>query len=288
MKKSVVLLIYLFVMQFTFAQMYKAKKSKSDFFGKREVNNRQIGNFAMNVTLGPTFTKAFDQKNNTDFQLTDVNGTNLPYEITQKGKVGAHIGAGLNFFNSNPGWFSFGRIVDYFELGLSFSYYRGIESLEVKDANGREIEALSGQGKYQLGWLTPKLGIHKIFPITNTKMFLDNGLSFNGNLALLQAEKTYSNNIVAQNYFSPTFTAQLNFFLGLGFQLKRGSYLIPSVYMPILSLSEFGKQSVHWFSSRYYPINCQLKLLYRFNKRRSKTSCTTIDKAPIPAPEEGK
>ncbi len=110
----------------------------------------------------------------------------------------------------------------------------------------------------------------------------------NGNYSILQGDTTYTNNLVTQNYFSPTFTVQTNFFLGLGFQLKRGSYLIPSVYLPILSFSEFGKQSVHWFSSRYYPINCQLKLLYRFNKRRSKTSCTTIDKAPIPAPEEGK
>lgn len=282
MKKLNLLVLFVFSASLLFSQAYKPKKKKKDFFGKQKIDNRQVGNLGMHIGLGPSFSLASDNKN--QITLTDSQGNPLELDISQKGKVGASASLGLNYFNKKAGWFSFGRLVDYYEAGVGFNYYRGIEKTVISDRN---TPISSGQGDYSAGFLSTKIGIHKILTIPHTKLFVDNGLAVHGDFNLLQASKNYSN-FIGPGKFTPTSIFQANYSLGIGFNLGKGSYLIPTAFIPIFSFKEMGKQSVYWFDSRYYPINVQLKWLYRFNKAKSKTGCTPPDKAPMPAPEGGK
>lgn len=261
---------------------YKAKKRKKDFFGKENFDNRQVGNFGMHLGAGPSFSIASDNKEQSSDLFTNSIGDTYKVDITQKGKVGFNASLGAIYFTKSR------KIVDYFELAVGFNYYRGTESTTLTDATNRDLPTLTGEGKYSAGLLSGRFGIHKILPIPGTKMFVDNGLALHGDYNLLQADATYSNFVPNFAKYSPTFTFQANYSLGFGFQIAKGSYLVPTVFVPVLSFSEFGKQAVHWFDSKYYPINCQLRWIYRFKKSRSKTSCTTPDKGPMPPPEPGK
>ena len=283
------LICFMLIGSFALAQQsYKPKKRKKDFFGKENPNNRQVGNLGMHLSVGPTFSVASDNREQSDIQISDNNGNIYDYDITQKGKIGGHIGLGLNYFNKKSGWFSFGRLIDYYELGARFSYFRGIEKTSLTDANNRDAAPIQGQGDYSSGLLSGHFGIHKILSIPQTKLFLDNGLSVAVNYRLLSASNSYSNFIPSFAHYSPSLTSQINYSLGIGFQLKKGSYLIPGVTVPVFSFQEMAKQSVYWFSSRYYPVICEIKWVYRFNKARSKTGCATPDRAPIPTPEGAK
>lgn len=285
MKNFISVFILLLVAFHSNAQSYKPKKKKKDFFGTQKFDNRPIGNFGMYLAAGPSFSKASDNKlqiKNMIYQ--DPSGNLFNYDITQKGKIGVNASAGAIYFNKNSGWFSFGRIIDYFELGAGFNYYRGTETTTLTDAANRDIPTLKETGNYKAGILSGRFGIHKIIQIPKTKMFLDNGLAYHADFMLLKGEQNYSTFIPQFAHYTPNLTHQVNYSLGLGFQLKRGNYLIPGVYLPVFSFKEMAKESVSWFDSRYYPINVQLKWIYRFSKPKSKTNCSTPDKGPMPPP----
>lgn len=285
--KKVLTIISLLAFVFTVDAQYKPKKRRKDFFGTEKLNNRQIGNFGMHLGAGPSFSVASDNKVQVENAIvSDGAGNFYNYEIDQQGKIGGNVSLGLNYFSKKAGWFSFGRIIDYYELGAGFNYYRGLEKTTLTDAASRDIPALEGQGDYFAGLLSGRFSIHKILPITNTKMFLDNGLGVHAEFNLLKADATYPNFLSQYSKYSPSFTTQINYSFGLGFQLKRGSYLVPSVFVPVFSIQELGKQAVYWFDSKYYPINVQIRWLYRFSRAKGKTNCTTPDKGPMPVPEE--
>ncbi|MCE3295573.1 MAG: hypothetical protein K0R65_1287 [Crocinitomicaceae bacterium] len=287
MKKALILLSLLAIV-FTVDAQYKPKKKRKDFFGTEKLNNRQIGNWGMHLGAGPSFSLASDNKSQVEENLSDGTGNFYTYEIDQKGKTSGNVSLGINYYSKKAGWFSFGRIIDYYELGAGFNYYRGIEQTTMSDAANRDIPDITGEGDYFAGLVSGRFSIHKILPITNTKMFLDNGLGVHAEYNILKADAAYSNFISTYAKYSPDFTTQINYSLGLGFQLKRGSYLVPSVFVPVFSVQELGKQAVYWFDSKYYPINVQIRWLYRFSRAKGKTNCTTPDKSPIPAPEGSK
>ncbi|MGV3630483.1 MAG: hypothetical protein ACO1O6_04730 [Bacteroidota bacterium] len=286
--KKVFTILGLLAFVFTVNAQYKPKKKRKEFFGTEKLNNRQIGNFGMHLGAGPSFSLASDNKNQVNENIADGAGNFYNYEIDQEGKIGGNVSLGINYFSKKAGWFSFGRIIDYYELGAGFNYYRGIEKTTMTDAANRDIPDITGEGDYFAGQLSGRFSIHKILPITNTKMFLDNGLGVHAGLNLLKADAGYSNFLPQYSKYSPDFTTQINYSLGLGFQLKRGSYLVPSVFVPVFSIRELGKQAVYWFDSKYYPINVQIRWLYRFSRAKGKTNCTTPDKGPIPVPEGSK
>jgi hypothetical protein len=247
---------------------YKPKKSKKDFFGGQQKPSRQPSNIGLQLNLGPTFTMASSNKLASSLLSTQ----------SQAGKIGGNFEIGLAHYNMKSPKYSFGRIVDYFDYGLGFKYFRGEEktTISLVDALGRETgEKVDGLGKMANGYIGARFSVHKLIYIKKTPLYLDNYLGVNGDYLLLQKDQTYANMNPTNQYFSKSLSVNLHYGLGLGIRLKKGSYLMPGVYVPILAFEEFGKEAIHWFSSRYYPLTCQIKWTYLLNKRRSKTSCTT-------------
>lgn len=262
-------LVFLVVGLGFFAQgQYKPKTKRKDFFGGQEMQSRQPSNIGLSLNLGPTFTMA--------------STTKLPSSITssnsQAGKIGGNVEIGLAHYNMKSPKYSFGRIVDYFDYGVGFNYYRGTEntSIALHDETGRETgESASGEGNLANGYVAGRFSVHKLIYFKKTPFFLDNYLGANGGFLVLEKDRTYTNMNPTNQYFSKALNVNLHYGLGLGIRLKKGSYLTPGVYVPILAFEEFGKEAIHWFSSRYYPLTCQIKWVYLLNKKRSKTGCTT-------------
>jgi hypothetical protein len=253
---------------FSLHGQYVPKKKKKDFFGGQQDLSRQPSNIGLSLNIGPTFTMASSNK-----IASTITSSN-----SQAGKIGGNFEIGLTHYNMKSPKYSFGRIVDYFDYGVGFNYYRGTENTNIAllDETGRETgESASGDGNLANGYVAGRFSVHKLIYIKKTPFFLDNYLGANAGFLVLEKDRTYANMNPTNSYFSSSLNVSLHYGLGLGIRLKKGSYLTPGVYIPILALEEFGKESIHWFSSRYYPLTCQIKWVYLLNKKRSKTGCTT-------------
>lgn len=274
--KTIALLVLTLTVGSLYAQKFQPKKKKKDFFGSERNDVRQLSNIGLQINFGPTFTLASKNKVNSGQSFLSENGMPIGTDLKQSGKIGGNFEIGLAHFNMKSAKFSFGRIVDYFDYGVGFKYFRGTEKtmLTYFDASGRQTGESEGNGKMANGYLGFRFSVHKLTYLGKSKVFLDNGLGLNGDYLLLKGSQGYSNMNPVNEYYSKPFMMNVHYSLGMGFKLKRGSYLIPGAYVPILALQEFNKESIHWFSSRYYPITCQVKWVYLLNKSKRKTSCT--------------
>ena len=102
---------------------------------------------------------------------------------------------------------------------------------------------------------------------------MDNGIGGDINYRLLkQSSYSVTNEKLVQNgitqSFADPFIANIHYNIGFGFRLKRGSYCIPSVQLPIIGLYEWnqGSPRFDWFSSQYLPIIFKLKFVRLFTK----------------------
>lgn len=278
--KYLFFLICLSVFSFSFfAQTpFKPSKKRKDYFGSERNDVRQLSNIGLQISVGPTFVLASSNKLKSSTSFIDDFGNEVTSEINQNGKIGGNFEIGLTHFNMKSPKFSFGRIVDYFDYGIGFKYFRGTESTisTFHDSQGREIGQENGLGKLENGYVNFRFSLHKLSYIKkDASIFLDNALGVHADYLMLENSRVYPNMNVINQFFSKPLSVNLHYSFGLGMRLKRGSYLVPSAYVPILALEEFNKESIHWFSSRYYPITCQIKFIYLFNKSKKKTSCTT-------------
>ena len=265
MKKLSLILSSFFLISSIFAQKTFDPRKGKKYFGGSNNEVKKLSNIGLQISLGPTFTLASLNKMEKSASK-DVNLGHLgTYEIKSSGKIGANIEIGLAHYNMNSKNFSFGRIVDYFDYGVGFKYFRGTEKIDF--SNG-----INGEGKLANGYFNGRFSVHKLIYIKNSPLNIDNGLGINCDYLFMQKSKDYVNFI---QKFSKPLIINLHYSLGVGIRLKRGSYLIPGIYVPILAVQEFGKESIQWFSSRYYPITCQVKLIKLLGKKSKKTDCST-------------
>jgi hypothetical protein len=276
MKLLSLILICCFSISLVAQTPYRSKKKRSDYFGKAKSDVRQLGKVGLQISVGPTFTLASLNKEDGELKYTNDQGLPVESSISQSGKIGANIEIGLAHYNMKSPKFRFGRIVDYFDYGVGFKYFRGTEETRTDffDITNRIDATITGDGKMANGYLGVRFSLHKMTYIKNSKLYIDNALGFNGDYLLLSDNKDYSNRNSAKERFSKSLIVNFHYSFGLGIRLKRGSYLIPGAYIPILALEEFGKESIHWFSSRYYPITCQIKWIYLLSKSKKKTDCS--------------
>jgi hypothetical protein len=259
------LLFFLGILMNCFSQGYKPKKSKKDFFGGAK-DYRSLANYGLQVQLGPTYTFASKPQH---LPYTDSIGNQYDIEIKSKGKFGVHFDIGMAHFNVKKPWLRIGKLYHYFDYGLNFKLFGGSEMTKypIYDNVGREIGTTEGKGKFYNGYAGLRATIHYLKYFQNGSKFLDNGLGVNAEYMVLIGNKTYSNFTGYKSAYSDPLRIQLHYKIGFGFRLKRGSYLIPTIQIPILGFSQFGQESIHWFSSKYYPIMLSVKYIRLFQKK---------------------
>jgi hypothetical protein len=264
--KFIALLFFSFSLTLCYNQgAYKPKKSKKDFFGGGR-DLRSLANYGFQVNFGATYTspnKATTYTNNT----YDI-GT-FDYTVTPTGLLGAYIDIGMAHFNVKKPILRIGKLYHYFDYGLNFKLFRGKQQTDVSyfDEAGREVGQTNGDGVFNNGYVGGRFTIHHLKYFNNGKKFLDIGLGTNVEYLVHIGSSSYQNNITLNDYFSNDLRAQLHTSLGLGFRLKRGSYLIPTVQVPILGFHEWSHESIRWFSSKYYPLMFGIKIIRLFEKK---------------------
>ena len=94
--------------------------------------------------------------------------------------------------------------------------------------------------------------------------------------------------ITSNQVFATDFVAKLHYDIGFGIRLKKGKYLVPGVQLPVLGISEWnrGNPSLHWYSSKYYPVLFHVKYIHLLPAKKQKHGCYQGDPADKKRNEE--
>ena len=276
--KVVLFIIGLLVTVSVSAQRDLTPTRKRDAFGTRDL--RSLSNTGLQFQFGATYLMT--RPNGKNIETTYDNGvTDGTYVIDPSGRLGGFAEIGLTHFPKKRSKLSLALktvLVSYYDWGLGFKYFRGIESITVNRISplGVVIGSQESSGEYSSGWLYGRFSLHKnvhIKPLKN--IFLDNSLGVNIDYNLLPSDPAgspYSGTLIsvgAPTHYHTPLVAQLHYGLGIGIRLKRGAYLIPGARLPILGINEWhkGNPSFKWFSRSYWPILFHVKYMFLFEKK---------------------
>lgn len=260
--------------------------------------------YGIQFQLGPTFLM-----NSPKNERYDVEGAfRGEYVQNPKGRLGAYAEIGMFHFPKKFPKIKIGKddsgkqkyliLLSYFDWGLGFKYFRGAEQITAnfEDAAGTYLDSEDRTYNFSNGNVYGRFSLHKNVYFKPKKrkeklnFFLDNSLGINFDYRVLTTADTYTDwyGIMEQNqqYYKP-FHAQLHYGLGFGFSPRRGMFIIPGVRLPIVGYhaattgmdgsgdkeSYWGKPSIHFFSSRYWPILFNVKFMFALPKKQK--GCAT-------------
>jgi len=280
------------------AQRDLTPNSKKSAFGKRDL--RALSNYGLQFQLGATYLMS-KLKNDVIDVTPTTGGFRGNYLHDPKGQLGAFAEIGMFHFPKKRSKLSLALktvLVSYYDWGLGFKYFRGIENTELNfiDPGGTVTGSSVETNKFEFGHVYARFSLHKNINFKKNKgrdksdFFLDNSLGINVDYRVT-TKSTYAtaypitSTNPGHNYSSPLH-AQLHYGLGFGFRLKRGAYLIPGVRAPLIGFqmtnpvpsnsvsgkSTFGDPQFRWFSSKYWPILFHVKYMFAFEKK-NKNGC---------------
>ena len=260
-----------------FSQRDLTPTKRKQAFGARDF--RELKNHGFQISIGPTYmlTKKANPTYYTEDSIRPFN-----YSFDPKGLVGIFAEIGMAHYPDKPladvKLKLFGhRIISYYDWGLGFKYLGGTEKTSIQYLNsaGKIINTDTGEGRFYNGYAYGRFTAHHNFYI-NKQFFIDNGFGVNFDYRVMEGNKGYKDAVLpTTQYFHKEFVAQLHYDLGFGIRLKRGSYLIPGVQLPILGIYEFDKANprLKWYSSQYRPILFKIKYIWLLEKKKSKNGC---------------
>jgi len=253
--------------------------------------------YGLQFQLGPAFLM-----NSPRNQRFDVDGVfRGDYVLNPKTRLGAYAEIGMFHFPKKRSKLSQKLkyvFVSYYDWGLGFKYFRGAEQITAnfEDASGGYIGSEDRTFNFSNGNVYGRFSLHKNIHFTPKKrrkklnFFLDNSLGLNFDYRVLNTADAYTEwyGVMEQNqqYYRP-FHAQLHYGLGFGWSPRRSVFIIPGVRLPILGYQSaaqaidgsgenqnyWGKPSMHFFSSRYWPILFNVKVMFAFPKKNK--GCAT-------------
>lgn len=253
--------------------------------------------YGLQFQLGPAFLM-----NSPRNQRVDVDGVfRGDYVLNPKTRLGAYAEIGMFHFPKKRSKLSQKLkfiFVSYYDWGLGFKYFRGAEQITAnfEDASGGYIGSEDRTYNFSNGNVYGRFSLHKNIHFTPKKrreklnFFIDNSLGFNFDYRVLNTADTYTDwyGVMEQDqqYYRP-FHAQLHYGIGFGWSPRRSVFIIPGVRLPIVGYHSaaqamdgsgdkqnyWGKPSMHFFSSRYWPILFNVKFMFAFPKKQK--GCAT-------------
>ncbi|MFN4878908.1 MAG: hypothetical protein ACK5BW_01020 [Flavobacteriia bacterium] len=251
----------------------KSKKKGNDYL--------QVRNHGYQFSLGPTYSFVNQPLRGDIFENQVDRGD---FTITPEAKLGFYAEFGLAHF---PKWkgtpikaLGKSRIMDYFDWGIGYRQINGLETtlLENQNALGEIYSSSTGEGQLRTGYLYGSIRAHSLIyfgkkvVVKVRKHFLDQSLGLNYDFQIRQDTLGYQNQFTAYQapqLFQPDLAAgmfQFNYQIGIGIRLNKAWILIPGVSVPIVTLAPWQgfNANIHWFSSTYWPIQAQFKVIKLF------------------------
>lgn len=269
------ILIFSFVLPcVVFAQEYGFKK------GTKGNDYLLVKNTGITFAIGPTWQ--LTPKTETYERM--VGNSRGISRIDPAGKIGFYGEFGYVIFPKWKGLIPIKalkktRLLDYMDMAIGYRQYRGIETTQIDFSNAQGVITSSseGHGTYSNGLAFGRFDAHTLLYVGKKKIdkarkyFIDQSLGINVDYALLGKNKDYENTfgiLKPQKFYNPL-VIQLHYSLGYGIRLNRAWMLIPGVSLPVLNLSQWSgwNAKMNWFSSTYWPIQGQIRLIKMFERQ---------------------
>jgi len=279
MMKKIILMLAVVLPVVALAQPRDLTPTKrNQGFGTRDFRN--LGYTGLQFQLGGTYLMTrIDYKT-----ITFNNGLfDGQYTLEPRGLLGAYGEIGLVHFPKKRSKISLALktvLVSYYDWGLGFKYFRGLERMTVDrlSPTGAILGSSVTEGNFQRGHLYGRFSLHKNAHLKKIKKFyLDNSVGVNFDYNLLKTKMDANtavhlaelSNVGVPQRYQQNFMAQLHYGLGIGIKLKRGAYLTPGVRIPIMGAYEWrkGHPTISWFSSEYMPLLFHIKYMFMFEKK---------------------
>lgn len=266
------LFLSLFIIGTADAQSYK-KKRRSDFFGGAE-DYRDLRNYGLQISFGPNYT--FSRMTNPVIE-SDSPTDRYNYVQDPSGNPGGFVDIGMVHYRMKKPKFLKRNIIHYLDWGVGFDYIGGKEKTTVNylDPTGNVVSTDEGKGSFYNGYVYGRLTVHRLLKL-GEKTHLDYGLGINGNYAVMGQNQNYSGfSLPATQTFQDPLLAQVHAQLGINIKLRRGDYLVPGIWAPIIGAYQpnAGKPTIQWYSSNYWPVHFQFKWMHNFGKKSN--GCNT-------------
>jgi hypothetical protein len=289
--KGLVLFLVLIVLKTSFAQRDMTPNKRSDAFGG-PADRRELRNYGFQFSGGPAYT--LTRLRNEIVHIQSESGRPVDYVIDPSGKIGLSLEVGMAIFPMKAPKIRFikRRFFSYHDGGIGFKYLGGKETTEITNYDptgtliiskqfGEGMDAIDKTKGFYNGYLSAQYTAHKNYYF-GEKYFIDNGIGINFDYRIVNGTRDYSGTStvglpgVPDQHFHQPFVAQLHYDLGLGYKIRRGSYLVPTISLPILGIAEFhgGNPALKWFSSNYYPVYFKLKYIKLLPKKKT-NGCNT-------------
>ncbi len=194
--------------------------------------------------------------------------------IIQHNKAIGQTGAFLQFgrFHAlNSRWINF---VDY---GLDVRWLRGAHEREVESRMNNvfpDWTLSSGTASFSDLWLGATVNASFARHI-NRSLFISHSLGVNANYAVLRDMNMDGLVYLMDNTIPPELSVQLHYKLGVGFNIGRGWYLMPTIETPILGILAWNDAipSFEYLNAHYQPILIGVQIMKR--DRRKPADCPT-------------
>lgn len=257
---------------------YRQKTKKKQFYGNQRLREPlfkwvtgDYNRHGIQLSFGPayTFTRVGEQE---QIEL-QRNDTLFTYSEEALSKLGAFIEVGMVHITKRPR-----KYIQYFDWGVGLKYFGGGEVTRYTlHQNENLLTDGIGEGSFYNGHLYGRFSVHSVWQI-NPQLFLDNSLGVNADYLAFGKNKDYDGFAMTENQrFQGDFLAQLHYTLGIGIKPRNGFFVIPGVTLPVLGIQDWdrGNPAFDWYSSKYYPVQFQLKLVWLF--KRNPDRCPAVE-----------
>lgn len=258
----------------TFPVYGQKKKKRSQYFTKQSYQyplfkwTGEYSRHGFQFNFGPTYLLTNGETPERD--LSTSPDTNATYTHNPSGRLGGFIEVGMVHIAKKRR-----KVIHYFDWGIGYKHFAGTEQTRLMIHRFGETNEVKGNGVFDMGYLYGRFNVHNVWQI-NRDVFLDNALGFNVDYRLTGSvpgdNSRYDGAVLPQTQrFQQDFVAQLNYELGVGFKIRDGFFIIPSVHTPILGIYEWtgGNPSLMWYSSRYQPLLLKVKFVWLFKKKNN-------------------
>jgi len=270
MKNTVLLFLLMGWCSGAIAQ-YEPPNSKRQFYGNQRIHKPMYrwvtGDYAkhgIQLSFGPTYT--FTKMGESQSEIRLSPDSLMQSSTEAKGRLGFFAEIGMVHITRKPR-----KIIHYYDWGVGYKQFAGAEhtNTSVYDSRDSLVGQIDGKGEFYNGYLYGRFTAHNVFQL-NENLFIDNGLGFNVDYALVEQNKPYDGFHPTPQKFQGVAMVQLHYELGLGIRPRadKGFYIVPGIRLPFLGAYEWsgGTPAIHWFSSGYAPAMLKVKFVWLFKK----------------------
>lgn len=194
-------------------------------------------------------------------QTIDAEESELEFDekLSARGRLGFYAEVGRHHL------FDQFYFLDHLDYGIAW------KKLSVKESriiDCDECDAEEREAKFKDNFLSIYLNFSNIKQISDYN-FIQNGFGINADYALKRKVEISPADAVFPDVMAEQFQLQLHYKLGFGMKAEKGTFIIPSIEVPILNISPFEdfKSTLPYFGSRYRPIIFSVKFMF-LSKRK--------------------